>query len=79
MWKLNFQGCLRKNREISLGLVVFFNLEFRKGVTQICRISMGESLFFLEFLTKVKVTSLKIPGFFFRKVSLNLPSVWFLV
>ena len=53
----------------------FFTFEFPGDFTQFCRISRGESLFFLQ-ITNGKVTNLKIPGVFFQKsISLTSP-VW---
>ena len=50
----------------------FSTLEFLRDVAQFCKISRGESLLFYG-ISKGKVTNLKTPVFFFRKVHPRLP------
>ena len=47
--KQNFQGLIKNNLEFPRVVILGLILLFLRGVTQLCRVSRGEALFFLEF------------------------------
>ena len=55
----------------------FLTLEFPRGATQFYRISKGKERFVFPRLSKCKVTNLKDPGFFIKKVCPQSPFGFF--
>ena len=73
--KLEFLGVFKKKScAISMGSC-FLILEFLRGVTQVCWIS-GRKKLVLSGISKIKVTNLKTPGFFFQKSISSTSPVW---